>query len=161
MQRAETRDGKGMTVDFAFKRAPSYRVASIRWSGPWSDARIHAQFARVAKWAAKQHLRTGKWIFLEPGTRLWEVAIEVKGEARSSGGIRIRTFPAARVASVVLDPAVVSPRVVYHGLNDWLRWRRKDHEIRSVGVSREVYDGDPWRDPKAWSRIDVQFVVRP
>jgi effector-binding domain-containing protein len=149
-----------MVVDFKIKRAPAYRVASISWKGPWNERRIRAQFDRVAKWARKSGLRTGKWIFREPGTRAWEVSIEVRGAARPEGPIRLRTLPASAVACVVFDPDVVSPAVVYHGVTDWLRWRKRDKTIRAVGSYREVYDGDPWRQPKAWARTEVQVVVR-
>ena len=149
-----------MVVDFKMKRAPAYRVAYLSWKGPWNERRIRAQFDRVAKWARKTGLRTGKWIFREPGTRAWEVSIEVRGPAHPEGPIRLRTLPASAVASVVFDPNVVSPAVVYHGVSDWLRWRKRDKTIRSVGTYREVYDGDPWREPKAWAHTEVQVVVR-
>jgi DNA gyrase inhibitor GyrI len=150
-----------MTVDFKFKRAPACRVATIAWKGPWSDARVRSKFYRVARWARTHGLRTGKWIFLEPAERSFVVGIEVAGKAKSEGGVRVRTYPSARVASIVFDPEAVSPRVVYHGVTDWLRWRKKEREIRSVGQYREVYTGDPWRDPKAFARTEVQVVVRP
>jgi DNA gyrase inhibitor GyrI len=149
-----------MVVDFKLKRSPSYRVASISWKGPWNERRIRAQFDRIASWARRSQLRTGKWIFREPGTRAWEVSIEIRGTAHSKAPIRVHTLAAATVASVVFDPTVVSPAVVYHGVTDWLRWRKKDKTIRSVGAYREVYDGDPWREPKAWAKTDVQVVVR-
>jgi len=149
-----------MTVDFSIRRTPAYRVAALRWKGPWSDARIHRQFLRVAAWAKQQGLRTGRWVFLEPAARTWEVAIEVRGRARPGGGIRLRSIPAGHAASVTFDPKVVAPAVVYHGLTDWLRWRRKDRTIRSAGAYREVYVGDPWKDPRAYARTEVQVVVR-
>jgi effector-binding domain-containing protein len=150
-----------MTVVFKFRRAPTYRVASIAWKGAWSDARIRAKFYAVARWARAHGLRTGKWVFLEPGERSFRVGIEVPAKARSEGTVRIKTYPSARVACVVFDPDVVSPAVVYHGVTDWLRWRKKERQIRSVGQYREVYDGDPWRDKKAFARTEVQVVVRP
>jgi effector-binding domain-containing protein len=150
-----------MAVDFKFKRAPAYRLASVAWKGPWSDARIRAKFYQVAAWARKRGLKTGKWVFREPGERSWEVGIEVRGEAKSEGAIRIKTYPRARVASILFDPEVVSPRVAYHGMNDWLRWRRKEGEVKSVGQYREVYPGDPWRDKKAYAQTEIQIVVRP
>jgi DNA gyrase inhibitor GyrI len=149
-----------VVVDFKIKHAPSYRVASIAWKGPWNERRIRSEFDRITAWARKSGVRTGKWIFREPGSRAWEVSIEIRGAARSEGPIRVRTLPAVSVASVVFDPNVVSPAVVYHGVTDWLRWRKRDKTIRSVGSYREVYDGDPWRDPKAWAHTDVQVVVR-
>ena len=149
-----------MTVDFGWGKSPSLRVASISWKGPWSEQKIRSQFERVDQWAKQQRVRTGRWIFREPGTRRWEAAIEVKGKVRGSGPVHVRTLPAASYARVVFDPEVVSPRVVYHGLSDWLRWRRKEKEIRAVLSSREVYTGNPWTDRKAWSRTEVQFLVR-
>jgi effector-binding domain-containing protein len=149
-----------MTVDFSFAKAPELRVASIAWTGPWNEQRIRSQFRRIEAWAKARGVRTGRWIFSEPGDRRWIAAIEIRGRAKSEAPIRLRTLPAAQVARVVFDPDVVSPRVIYHGLSDWLRWRRKDREIRSVVSSRELYSADPWRSAAAWKRTEVQFVVR-
>jgi len=150
-----------MTVDFVLKRVPSLRIASIRWTGPYSEAGIRRRFAEVERWARTRRLRPGRWVFREPGARQWEVGIEVPARARSEGRVKVRTLAATRVASVTFDPEVVSPRLVYHGLSDWVRWRRKEKKIRSVLSSREVYPGDPWKDARAWSKTEVQFVVRP
>ena len=149
-----------MTIDFSFARAPSTRVASISWKGPWNEAKIRAQFRRVEEWAKAHHVRTGRWIFREPGEKQWETAIEVKGRVRGSRPVRLKTLRAATVARVVFDPDVVSPRVIYHGLTDWLKWRRREHEIRSVVSTREIYSADPWKVARAWARTEVQFVVR-
>ncbi len=149
-----------MTVDFAYRRAPAYRVAYVRWKGPWSDAAVRRHFRAVADWARRKGLTPGRWIFREPDERSFEAAIEVRGTARSDRSVRLRTIRASTVASVVFDPEVVSPRVVYHGLIDWLRWQRKDGTIRSTGDYREVYAADPWRDAKAYARTEVQIVVR-
>jgi len=149
-----------MTVDFEIRKVPSIRVAAIRWTGPYSEKRIRARFEEVARWARSRGIRTGRWIFREPGSRTWETGIEVRGKARSEGRILVRTQPAATVARVRFDPEVVSPRVVYHGLSDWTRWRKRDKTIRSVVSTREVYDGNPWTDRQAWSGTEVQFVVR-
>jgi effector-binding domain-containing protein len=149
-----------VTVEFRLKRVPACRVATVRWKGPWSERRIRAEFDRVLAWTRSHKLRTGRWIFCEPATRTWEVAIEVRGDARSDEKVKVKRIPASTVASVVFDPEVVSPSVVYHGVTDWLRWRRKDKTIRAVGTYREVYETDPWRVPRAWARTDVQVVVR-
>ncbi len=149
-----------MTVEFALARAPRYRVAFLRWSGPWSDRKVRSQFEAVARWARANGLRTGKWVFREPGERQWETGIEVPRGGRSEGRIRIRTLRAATVARAVFDPEVVSPEVIYHGLNDWLRWRRREKKIRAVGSFRELYSGNPWTDRKAWSRTEIQYLVR-
>jgi len=149
-----------MTVDFAWGKSPSLKVATIAWRGPWSERKIRSQFERLERWAKARRLRTGRWIFREPGEQRWEVGLELRGRARSSDGVRLRTLPAATFARVVFDPEQVSPRVVYHGLSDWLRWRRKDKEIRAVLSTREIYSGNPWTSRKAWSRTEVQFLVR-
>jgi hypothetical protein len=149
-----------MVVDFKLKKAPSYRVATLSWKGPWSERRIRTQFGRIAKWARTSRVRTGKWIFREPGTRSWEVGIELRSPARTSAPFRMKTYPASAVVSIVFDPNVVSPSVAYHAVNDWLKWRKRDKTIRSVGAYREIYDGDPWRDAKIWSRTEIQVAVR-
>ncbi|MGP8077076.1 MAG: GyrI-like domain-containing protein [Thermoplasmata archaeon] len=151
---------KPSPVDFELARSPSFRVASIAWKGPWNERRIQAQFEKVEKWAKREGLRTGRWIFREPGTRRWEASIEVKGTGRGSGPVRIHTLRAATVARAVFDPAAVAPRVIYHGLSDWLRWRKREKAIRAVVSTREVYAGNPWRDPAAWARTEIQFLVR-
>ena len=149
-----------MVVDFRFKKAPAMRVVAYRWTGPWKEARIRSEFRRAAAWARAHGLRTGRWVFVEPKERTWEVAVEVRGRARSADGFRVRTLPATRVASVEFDPDEVSPRVVYHGITDWLRWRRKENEIRGSGPYREVYAADPWANAKAWAHTEIQVVVR-
>jgi DNA gyrase inhibitor GyrI len=149
-----------VTVDFSFKRAPSLRVATFGWKGPWKESRIRSEFERLARWASGKGLRTGKWLFLEPGEGEFRVAVEVKGSARGEGAVRVRTLPATKVASITFDPDAVSARVVYHGLNDWLKWRKKDGDIKGVGMYREVYVSNPWTDRKAWARTEVQAVVR-
>jgi DNA gyrase inhibitor GyrI len=149
-----------MVVDFKLKKAPRYRVASIAWKGPWNERRIRGEFDRIAKWAKSSGVRTGKWFFREPGSRAWEVAVEIRGKAPTRAPIRMRTYPATPVVSIVFDPDAVSPSVVYHGVADWLRWRRRDKTIRSVGSYREVYDSDPWRNAKSWARTEIQVAVR-
>jgi hypothetical protein len=149
-----------MVVDFKLKKAPSYRVATLAWKGPWSEKRIRSEFNRIAKWARLSGVRTGKWIFREPGTRKWEVGIEVRGAARPKAPLRLKTYPSSAVVSIVFDPNVISPSVTYHAVNDWLKWRKRDKTIRAVGMYREIYEGDPWRSAKAWSRTEIQVAVR-
>ena len=151
-----------MVVDFALKRAPKYRVASVRFTVPYKESRIRSEWAGLARWAKSKDLRTGKWFFSEEGDGpryRFEVAIEVRGPAKSDGKVRIKTLPASPIASVTFDPDVVAARVVYHGLGDWLRWRKKDRTIRRARSWREVYDGNPWTDPRAWSRAEIQVLV--
>lgn len=151
-----------MVVDFALKRAPKYRVASVRFVAPYKEARIRSEWEGLAKWAKAKGVRTGKWFFSEDGAGpryRFEVAIEVKSPAKSGGKVRIRTFPTSAVASVTFNPDAVSPRVIYHGLIDWLRHQKKEKAIKRVRTYREVYDGNPWTDAKAWSRTEIQVLV--
>ncbi len=147
-------------VDFELVRVPRLRVATIGWSGPWNERKIRAQFARIVGWSKTARVRTGRWVFREPGPGRWQVGLEVSGTVRGSGGIRVRTLPATTVGRVVFDPNQVEPRVVYHGLSDWLRWRKREKKIRAVVSAREIYPDDPWTNARAWARTEVQFVVR-
>lgn len=158
-----------MVVDFEFKREPAYTVAAIRYVGPFRENHLDKEFKELVSWAKRAKVRTGKWIFREldgpnsrrpDNKRRWEAALEIRGKARGQGRIRIKKIPATTVARVVFDPEKVSPRLVYHGLSDWLRWRNKDKVIKGIGPTREVYAGDPWTNAQAWSLAEVQFLVR-
>ena len=149
-----------MVVDFELRRAPSYRVAAIGRVGPWKEDNLRAEFRTLVAWAKKEGVRTGRWIFAHRIDDRWEACLEVRGRAKPAGRIRLKTLPATYVARCVFDPDAVADRVIYHGLSDWTRWRRRDQEIRSVGGSREVYSGDPWTDARAWAHCEVQFLVR-
>ncbi|MGB6500722.1 MAG: GyrI-like domain-containing protein [Thermoplasmata archaeon] len=151
---------KPSPVDFGYARAPAVKVASIAWSGPWNERRIQTEFEKVAAWAKRNGVRTGRWIFREPGTRRWEASIEVRGSARGSGPVKVKTLRACAVARIEFDPNAVSPRVIYHGMSDWLRWQKREKKIRAVLSTREVYGGNPWRDAAVWARTEVQFLVR-
>jgi DNA gyrase inhibitor GyrI len=149
-----------MTVDFVLGKAPEYRVATLPAKGKWSENICRPEFAKLEAWAKANGLKTGKWIVRESADGKFEACLEVRGSAKATGGIRLRTFPASAVARVTFDPDAVSPRVVYHGLNDWLRWRKKDGEVKSVRTSREVYSADPWTNKTAWKTTTVEYVVR-
>jgi DNA gyrase inhibitor GyrI len=153
-------DERNMTVDFALTRTPNYRVASIVRVGPWKEDNLRSEFEELEAWAERQKVKTGAYLFLERGRHRWEACLAYKGRASAEGRIRLKTIPPADVAKVVFDPDEVSSRLVYHGLSDWTRWRKKDGQIRSVEWPREVYPGNPWKDPRAWARCEVQFVVR-
>lgn len=149
-----------MVVDFVAGKAKAFRAVTVAWTGPWNEKRIRKEFGRLAAWAARHRVRTGRWFFFESSERRWRVAIEVKGAARGAEGLSIRSFPASSVYRVTFDPDEVSPRVVYHGLSDFLRWRRKDGTVKSVGSYREVYRADPWTDKKSWANLTVEALVR-
>ena len=154
------RQSRADFVDFAFGRAPRYRVASIVGKVPWTDAGLRASFRRLNKWAAVHRIRTGKWIVVSRSAKYWEACVEIKRPARGTGTIHVKVLPATTVATITFDPERVSPRVIYHGILDWLRWRRKAKQIKSVGLTREVYAADPWTNQDAWTRTTVEYVVR-
>jgi len=134
----------------------------VRFVGAYQESRIRREWEGIARWAKAKGVRTGKWFFSEDGSGpkyRFEMAIEVRSPAKSEGKIHIRTLPASPAASVTFNPDEVSPRVVYHGLNDWLRWQKKEKAIRRVRTYREVYTANPWTDARAWSHTEIQVLV--
>jgi len=149
-----------MVVQFVLKRVPAVRVAAIVRVGPWRPDNLRTEFGELTRWAERQRVRTGRWVFVERDHHRWEACLEFRGKARADGRIRLKTLVPTRAASVVFDPDQVSSRVVYHGLTDWTRSQRRDGKIGGVTGIREVYSGDPWSDPQAWAHCEVQFIVR-
>jgi hypothetical protein len=150
-----------MVVDFELRKSRGYSVASMVRIGEWKEDNLRTEFRELARWAQKNALQTGHWIFVDAGgnPRRWEACLEIKGRAKPEGRIRLKALSPTWVARVIFDPDLVSSRIVYHGLNDWTRWRRRYKEIRKVTSVREVYTGDPWRNPKAWAHCEVQFLI--
>lgn len=152
-----------MTVDFEFRQAPAFRIAYLPPMTKYKEATVRAQFERIARWARDHRVRTGHWLFVylsRPSDDRFQVAIEVKGRVRGEGPIRTRRIPASKVGRVTFDPEVVSPRVVFFGITDWLRWERSEKKIRGLVSYREVYDGNPWTDRSAWAHTTLEVVVR-
>jgi len=159
-----------MIVDFAMHKAPEYRVATRTLLGAWpGDKALRAEFEKVQAWAKEKGLRTGKWFFREFGDDKtpdekwrWEVGVEIRGTGTVRGGkeIVMKTLPSSTVAMVTFDPDKVSPRVIYHGLTDYLRERAKAGEYKEAGPYREVYLGNPWSSKKAWANTQVQVPVK-
>lgn len=149
-----------MTVDFELVRSRSYRVASIARVGPWKEDNLRSEFEELEQWTRRQGLKSGTYIFVERGHHRWEACLEYRGRGKAAGRIRLKTLPATHVARVAFDPDQLSSRIVYHGLSDWVRWRKKYGEIQAVGWPREVYSGNPWKDKDAWAHCEVQFIVR-
>lgn len=157
-------------VDIVVKREKGYNVISKMHIGPYSgDNMLRKEFNELVRWAKRNHVKTGKWFFVEldgPETssskRRWEASIELKGRVseRPDSGITLKKIPSELVAGVIFDPDQVSSRLVYHGLECWLDWRRKYHEFEEAGPTREVYPGNPWTDPKAWANLDVQVPIK-
>ncbi len=157
-----------MLVDFEVKRTPGYAVASIMKVGPYREDNLRSEFSELVDWSKKNKLPTGAWIMYEhdgpesrrpPNQRRWEACLEIRGKAKADGRIKVKTLPAQTVASVVFNPNVVSPRIVYHALGDWIWWRLKFKEFKRAGPTREVYEGDPWTSARAWSKVDVQVLL--
>jgi hypothetical protein len=159
-------------VDIVVRKEKSCNVVSKIYVGPYSgDNMLRKEFGDLERCARKNHLKTGKYIFMEldgpdtPGTRRrWEASLEVKGsridKTKLDSGIESKKLPAQLVASVLFDPDLVSSRIVYHGLECWLDWRKKYHEMEEAGPTREVYPSNPWTSSKAWKNTDVQVPVR-
>jgi len=157
-----------MVIDFEVSRSPAYTVASILKVGPYREDNLRNEFGELVAWAKENRLRTGKWIMYEhdgpnsrrPGNqRRWEACLEIRGKGKPEGRIRIKKLPAQTVAKVVFNPNVISSRIIYHGLGDWIWWRLKYKDFKRAGPTREVYAGDPWTNEKAWSKVEVQVLV--
>jgi len=159
-----------MTVDFEIRKAPEYKVATRTLTGAWpGDKALRSEFEKVQAWAKEKGLRTGKWFFREFGDDetpdakwRWEVGVELRdtGPVRGGKGFVMKTLPSSSVATVTFDPDKVSPRVIYHGLADWLRHREKAGEYKVAGPYREVYLANPWTSKQAWAHTGVQVPVK-
>jgi DNA gyrase inhibitor GyrI len=157
-----------LTVDFAIRKFSGCTVACVTYVGPYrGDNMMRDEFNKIVAWAREKKLRTGKWFFIEldgpevqSKKRRWEACIELKGKARSGKGIRIKQLPESHVASIRFDPKKISPRVIYHGLESWLQWRKKEGEYKESGLWREVYIGDPWTSARAWANVEIQAPVK-
>lgn len=157
-----------MAVDFAIRKFRGCAVASLTYVGSYKgDNMMRDEFNRLVSWAKEKKLRTGRWFFIEHDgpdvpdkKRRWEACVELKGKARSGKGVRVKQLPETLVASIRFDPKKISPRVIYHGLESWLQWRKKDGEYKESGEWREVYIGDPWTSARAWANVEVQAPVR-
>jgi len=154
-----------MVVDIQVKHAPSYRVASLIHYGPYAPNMFRTEFDQLVKWAQRHHLKTGKWIMRwidepnsKPASKMRsEASLEIRGKALTEGEIMIKKFPARTVAYVKFDPEQISARLVYSGIYGWLRY--SDFEAAD-GPAREVYEGNPWSNRRAWSNAEVQVPVK-
>jgi len=152
-------------VDIKVKTAPTYKVAYITHVGPYSGQNMwRAEFTQLVRWAKKRKLRTGRWImyFIDewgkrPERKRRSVAcLEIKGNTKPEGKIKIMTLPRQRVASVTFDPDKFSDTLVYHGIEGWLQYQ----PFRQAGRSREVYVASPWTSRRAWANTEVQVPLK-
>ena len=153
-----------MKVDFKVKVAPSCKVAYIIRYGPYRENMWRAECNQIAKWATKRRVRTGKWImgYLDKKREKSEkqrrsvACIEIKGKAKPEGKIQIMKIPRQKVVSVTFDPDKVSADIVYYGLEAWLQYC----PYKQAARSREVYNGNPWTDRRAWANCEVQVPLK-
>jgi DNA gyrase inhibitor GyrI len=154
-----------MKTDFRLKVAPSYRVAYITHYGPYVGQNMwRSEFNQLAKWAKREKLRTGKWIMYfidewgkKPEKERRSVAcLEIKGRAAPEGKIRIMKIPRQRVVSAIFDPDKVSAEVIYYALEGWL----ESSKYKQAARSRELYDGSPWTNRRAWANCEVQVPLK-
>jgi DNA gyrase inhibitor GyrI len=159
-------------VDIVVKPERKYNVLVKQRVGPYSgENHLRPEFRELVRWAKKNKIRTGKWLFIEldgpevpSSKRRWEACLEVNQSVsgkqfRPEEGIAFKEIPPQLVASVTFDPDKFSGRLVYHGLECWLEWRTKFGELKEAGPTREIYQGDPWTSAKAWANTEVQVPV--
>lgn len=154
-----------MKVGFKVKYAPSYTVAYMIHVGPYAGQNMwRSEFSQLSRWAKKRRLRTGKWImyFIDkwgerpPKQRRSVAAIQLKGRAPIEGKFKIMRIPRQKVGSVTFNPDKVSEELIYYGLESWL----ESGSYRQAGTSRELYDGSPWTNPRAWANCEVQVPLK-
>ena len=149
-------------VDIVVRKTPAYKVASLERIGSEGRDPLRREFSTLSSWAKKQKLRSGRWIFhfyesgKTPERYRFEACLEISGNPKPEGKIRIKQLPKMTVASVKFNPDNVSPRLVYNGLYGWIR----NNEIyRASPYSREIYFGNPWTNSWAWARAEIQVPV--
>jgi effector-binding domain-containing protein len=154
-----------MKVEFKVKTAPSYKVAYILHIGPYHDHDMwRPEINQLERWAQKRKLRTGKRImfFLDKWSKRTEkrrrsvACIEIKGKAKPEGKITMMKIPKQKVVSVMFDPDQVSADVVYYGLEAWLEYC----PYKQAARSRELYNGNPWTNPRAWANCEIQVPLK-
>jgi DNA gyrase inhibitor GyrI len=149
-----------LTVDIQIKRTPSYKVASLERKGSEGSEPLRREFQELEKWAKKSKVKTGRYFchFYEAGKTpdryRFEACLEIRGNPKPEGKIKVKMLPKLTVARVKFNPEQVSPRLVYNGVYGWLD-DNDDYKV-SGGFSREVYFGNPWTNSWAWKRAEIQ-----
>ena len=151
-------------MEFKVKTAPSYKVAYILRVGPHTHNMWQREFKQLVKWAKKRKIKTGKWImyYLDKWSEKTQkhrrsvACIEIKGKAKPEGKIQIMNISRQKVVSAFFDPDKVSADVIYYGLEAWLQYC----PYKQAARSRELYDGDPWTNPRAWANCEVQVPLK-
>jgi effector-binding domain-containing protein len=149
-----------LTVDIQVKNTPTYKVASLERKGSEGTEPLRKEFRELENWAKKSKVKTGRYFchFYEtgrtPNQYRFEACLEIRGNPKPEGKIKVKTLPKLTVASVKFNPEQVSPRLVYNGVYGWLD-DNDDYKV-SGGFSREVYFGNPWTNSWAWKRTEIQ-----
>jgi DNA gyrase inhibitor GyrI len=149
-----------LTVDIEIRRTPSYKVAWLERIGSGGSEPLRAEFNELEKWAKKLKVRKGKYIFhffeagRTPDRYRFEACLEIKGNPKPEGKIKIKKLPQLTVARVKFNPEEISPRLVYNGIYGWLR--ENDDYKASGGYSREIYVDNPWTSSQAWAQTEIQ-----
>ena len=153
-----------MKVDFKLKVAPSYKVAYLTRYGPYTGQNMwRTEFNRLVTWTRRRKMRTGKWIMYfidewgkKPEKERRSVAcLEIKGKAVPEGKIQIMKIPRQKIVSVTFDPDNVSADVIYYALEAWLECA----PYKQAARSRELYDGNPWTNRRAWANCEIQVPL--
>ena len=99
-----------------------------------------------------------KWSEKSEKQRRSVACVEIKGKAKPKpeGKIQITKIPKQKVVSVVFDPDEVSADLVYYALEAWIEYT----PYKQAGRSRELYDGSPWTNPRAWANCEVQVPLK-
>jgi hypothetical protein len=65
-------------------------------------------------------------------------------------------IPRQRVVSAIFNPDKVSAEVIYYALEGWL----ESSKYKQAARSRELYDGSPWTNRRAWANCEVQVPLK-
>lgn len=157
-----------LQVGFATKKFRGCKVAKIEYVGRYrGEDMLRSEFNEIKRWAKEKGVKTGRWFFMEldgpevpDKKRRWVAAIEIKGEARSKGKIRVTELAPSTIVCVKFDPEAVSAELVYFGLGGWVDWHKKEGKYKENGTWREVYLGDPWTSKRAWANLEIQVPVK-
>jgi hypothetical protein len=82
--------------------------------------------------------------------------LEIRGNPKPEGNIKIMKLARGKVASVIFDPTKISADLIYYGIEGWLWYSR----FKQGGPYREVYDRNPWTNTRAWKNAEIQVPLK-
>jgi len=65
-------------------------------------------------------------------------------------------LPRQKVVSVTFNPDMIADRLAYHGIEGWLQYS----PFKQAGMARELCNGSPWTNPRAWANCEVQVPIK-